>query len=111
MGTFVTIIATMKKTFEINEKLWVYPGKAAWHFITLPTDVGQEIDFYFGHQKKGWGSLPVHVTIGQTTWKTSIFPDKKSGSYVLPIKAAVREKESLQAERVVTLSLEVDTLY
>jgi hypothetical protein len=44
---------------------------------------------------KGWGSLPVEVTIGKTTWKTSIFPDSKSGTFILPIKAVVRKKEEV----------------
>lgn len=57
--------------------------------------------------KRGWGSLPVMATIGKTTWKTSIFPDKKRGAYLLPIKAEVRKKEEIEKDDMVALLLEV----
>lgn len=85
----------MTREYTLTAKVWLWPGKAGWHFITLPQDASKDIDFYFAHLKKGWGSLPVEVTIGKTTWKTSIFPDKKSGSYLLPLKAVVRAKENV----------------
>lgn len=40
--------------------------------------------------RRGFGSVRVEVTVGPTTWCTSIFPSKESGSYVLPVKKAVR---------------------
>lgn len=99
----------MTKTFTISAKVWLYPGMAGWHFITLPKKTAEEINFYFAHVKRGWGSLPVLATIGKTTWKTSIFPDKKIGSYLLPLKAEVRKKESLHDGDTTTLSLEIKT--
>ena len=85
----------MKRSFSFTAKVWLYPGNAAWHFVTLPADVASDINYYFAHAKRGWGSLPVVATIGTTTWKTSIFPDKQSQSFVLPLKAAVRKSEQL----------------
>lgn len=99
----------MTKIFTVNAKVWLYPGMAGWHFITLPKKTADEINFYFVHTKRGWGSLPVLATIGQTTWKTSIFPDKKIGSYLLPLKAEVRKKESIHAEDTIIVSLEIKT--
>ena len=46
-------------------------------------------------------------TIGESTWKTSIFPDKKTNTYLLPVKVAVREKEQIKLSDVVSLSLEI----
>ena len=57
--------------------------------------------------KRGWGSLPVTVTIGKTSWKTSIFPDAKAGAYLLPLKADVRKKEKILASDTVSFSLEI----
>jgi hypothetical protein len=37
--------------------------------------------------------LRVQVTVGGSKWTTSIFPDSVRGSYVLPIKRAVRKAE------------------
>lgn len=45
----------------------------------------------------GWGSLPVTAVIGKTSWKTSIFPDKKIGAYLLPLKSEIRKKENIVA--------------
>lgn len=84
----------MKQQFKA--KIWIYPGgKAAWHFITVPKPISADIKKKHGKNARGWGSHPVSVTIGDTTWKTSIFPDNKSGTYLLPVKADVRKKEGL----------------
>lgn len=81
--------------YTFKAKIWLYPGMAAWHFITVPEEISKKIKNEFGDMARGWGSLPVKVTIGQTSWKTSIFPDKKLNAYLLPVKAEVRKKESL----------------
>jgi hypothetical protein len=72
--------------------IWLYQGKAAWHFVTLPKSISQEIRVLSFDKKAAWGSVRVNVTIGPTSWKTSIFPDTKAGAYLLPIKADVRKK-------------------
>jgi hypothetical protein len=96
-----------QQSFEITEKVWLYPGEAAWHFVTLPVDIADEINFHFGHLKRGWGSLPVLVEINNASWKTSIFTDKKSASYLLPVKADIRKKLKIKAGDTVVLSLTV----
>ena len=93
--------------YKMRAKVWLYPGMAGWHFVTLPQKRADEITERFGEMKRGWGSLRVAVTIGKTTWKTSIFPDKESGSYVLPLKAEVRKAEQIGEGDTVTFSLEV----
>jgi Domain of unknown function (DUF1905) len=35
--------------------------------------------------------------VGATSWRTSIFPDSKTGAYLLPVKKAVRVAEHLEA--------------
>lgn len=96
----------MKQKFKA--KVWLYPGgTAAWHFITVPKTISLEIKNKFGKNARGWGSLPVSVTIGKTTWKTSIFPDRKSDTYLLPVKKEIRAKESLDAGDSVSVSLTV----
>jgi hypothetical protein len=98
----------MNKTYNFQAKLWLYSSeKSSWHFITLPLEIAEEINFMFGNNKRGWGSLPVKVTIGTSVWKTSIFPDKKSGSFMLPIKASVRKEEGLIANEEIEVTLEI----
>jgi hypothetical protein len=97
----------MTKTYNLKEKVWLYPGKAAWYFINIPADISKEIDFFFSQHKRGWGSLRVKVTAGQTSWETSIFPDKKTGTYLLPLKAEVRKKEKIEENSLVAFRIEL----
>lgn len=49
--------------------------------------------------------IPVEVTIGRTTWTTSLYP--KQGGYLLPVKDAVRSAEGLAAAAAVEVTLRV----
>ena len=82
-------------TYAFTAELWEWEGKAAWHFVSLPEDVTDEIDERHGADAGGFGSVKVEVTIGSTTWHTSIFPDSKRGTFILPVKKAVRTAEDL----------------
>ncbi len=97
----------IKNHFKFKSKIWLYPGMAGWHFLTLPRKQSDEIKKVFGSIKRGWGSLPVTVTIGKTSWKTSIFPDKKSAAYLLPVKADVRKKENLSAGETIVFEVAI----
>ncbi len=75
--------------------LWPADGAGAtWVFLTLPEDVGEDVRLLSG-PPAGFGSVPVEVTIGATTWQTSVFPDRRRG-LVLPVKRAVRRAEGLE---------------
>lgn len=99
----------MKKVkYSIKGKVWLYSsGPTSWHFITIPKTMSDEIESRFCGLKKGFGSLPVKVTLGATEWKTSIFPDKTRGSFILPLKAEVRRKEEFGEGSTINLSIEI----
>jgi len=87
----------LKDIFNIQAEVWLYPGENAnWHFVSVPKEISAGVRERFGGRSRGWGSLPVTVMIGRTTWDTSIFPDKKSAAYLLPLKAAVRVTEGIR---------------
>ncbi len=94
-------------TFQFTSDLWRYEGEAPWHFVTLPEDVADDLDELVG-ERPGFGSVPVEVTVGSSTWKTSVFPDAKTGSFVLPIKRAIREREGLDVDAPVVVHLRHD---
>ncbi|RJQ29896.1 DUF1905 domain-containing protein [Candidatus Parcubacteria bacterium] len=115
-------------TYTMRAKVWLYPGPPAgggrWHFLTLPKRQSDTIRKTFGARVRELGlpagrqgSLPVLVTIGPTsprlrrasatTWKTSIFPDRKSGAYLLPLKAEVRKRERIKNGDTIVFSLRV----
>ena len=97
----------LKTEYRLRSKVWKYPGMAGWRFLTLTKSASASIKKDFGKRARGWGSLPVTVTIGKTTWKTSIFPDSQAGAYLLPLKANVRKREQINDKDSVLVSLHV----
>jgi hypothetical protein len=96
------------KTFTVTSTLWLYPGEAAnWHFLTVPKDISVELKSQTEGLRKGFGSIPVEVTIGETTWHTSVFPDSSSGTYLLPVKAKVRRDEDIYVDELVKFSFKI----
>ena len=85
----------VKTKFTMTSKVWFYSGRAGWYFLTLAKEPSSAIRKTFEPLTRAWGSLPVKATIGKTSWETSIFPDKKAGAYLLPLKAAVRRQEKI----------------
>ncbi len=90
--------------YEFATELWEYHGQGAWHFVTLPQDISEEIKSTT-EKMPGFGSVRVSVTIGKTSWKTSVFPDAKSGCYMLPVKKDVRKAENLVAGAHVSVTI------
>ena len=93
--------------YVFTEPIWEHSGPQSWFFITLPHDVTDEIDELTEGRQRGFGSVRVQVTVGATTWATSIFPDTRAGSFVLPVKKAVRKAEGLTDGDPVTVDLEL----
>jgi len=90
----------------IRAKVWIYKGNSPWHFVTIEKTVASEIKKQYMWPRRGFGSIPVNVTIGKTKWKTSIFPDKNK-TFVLPLKKEVRLSEDIKVGDNVKFSLEV----
>ena len=83
--------------------LWLHEG-GVWVLITVPEDISEDIRMLAG-PPRGFGSVRVEVTLGATTWRTSVFPDKPC--YVLPMKKAVRKAEEVDDGDIVEISLRV----
>jgi hypothetical protein len=90
--------------FRFSGELWEYEGEAPWVFVTLPTEVADEIAALVP-ERPGFGSVRVEVTVGSTTWRTSLFPDKVSASFVLPVKRQVRMREDLDIGQTVDVAI------
>ncbi|WP_246502303.1 DUF1905 domain-containing protein [Nonomuraea muscovyensis] len=92
-----------------DAELWIWDARRAdsWTFVSLPVEESEAIQDMTGGSRRGFGSLRVRVTIGGSSWKTSIFPDKRRGCYALPIKRTVREAEGLGAGDVASVTVEL----
>jgi hypothetical protein len=90
---------------EFSGELWHWVGPAPHYFVTVPEE---QCDFLKAASKfvsYGWGMVPVRARIGDTEWKTSLFP--KNGRYIVPVKASVRKVLGLEEGDTVSLRLAV----
>jgi Domain of unknown function (DUF1905) len=92
-----------------DAKLWRWDARRAdsWTFVSLPAGASAEIRDRAGGSRRGFGSLRVRVTIGGSTWTTSIFPGSGDRAYVLPVKRPVRAAEDLDVGDVATVTVEL----
>lgn len=75
---------------------WKYAGAGAWYFVSLPVKMAKEIRTALRQEEEGWGRLKATARIGNSEWKTAIWFDTKSNTYLLPLKAEIRKKEQLE---------------
>jgi hypothetical protein len=92
-----------------DAELWIWDARRAdsWTFVSLPAEASEEIRELADGRRRGFGSVRVKVTIGGSTWQTSIFPDGARGVYVLPVKRAVRRAEALDTGDVAAVTVEL----
>jgi Domain of unknown function (DUF1905) len=94
-------------SFEFAGPLWPHAGPDGWHFVTLPPGISDDIKGLTAGPRRGFGSVRVAVTVGATSWQTSIFPSRETGSYVLPVKRSVRVAEGIDVGDEVRAVVEI----
>jgi hypothetical protein len=92
-------------SLEFSGEIWHWRGPAPYYFVTVPAEEYESLREVSKWVTYGWGMIPVKARIGQTEWKTSLFP--KEGGYVVPVKDSVRKAEGLDEGDRVTVRLEV----
>lgn len=93
--------------FTFRAPLWLWKEGATWHFITVPEEPSAAIKHFAPEAKRGFGSVRVKVRIGTSEWRTSVFPSKEMGGYVLPIKKSVRTAQDLHVGDSADVTLEI----
>lgn len=88
-------------------ELWLWSGPATWVFLTVPEALADEVRIAALLAPRGWGSVRVEAESGGVRWRTSVFPDRNSGSYFLPVKAAVRKQLGVAAGDRLTVTLKL----
>jgi hypothetical protein len=94
---------------DFEAELWLWDARQAdsWTFVSVPAELSAEIrDRAAALPPAGFGSVRVAVTIGRTTWRTSVFPGR-DGRYGLPVKKSVRRAEGVESGDRVRVRLEV----
>ena len=79
----------------------------SWVFVDLPAEVADDIEDEADTTglRRGFGSVRVRATIGETSWETSLFPSAEQKTFVLPVKKPVRRAEGVEPGDVVAVSL------
>jgi len=95
----------MAMVIEFKGKIIYWRGPAPFLFVAVPENHSRDIKAISSIVTYGWGVIPVHVQIGKTEWKTSLFP--KDGRYLVPIRMNVQKAENLAVDDQVTLRLEI----
>lgn len=96
-----------KFEFAFVAKIWEWDGPQAWHFVSLPADLADFVKESFGHNARGFKSLRVEVKVSDVIWRTSIFPDSKRGTYLLPIKKDIRKRLGVEVGSRVTVGITI----
>lgn len=96
----------MKNVFHFEAELWEYGGQGSWFFVTLPETMAKNVREIAGN-KRAFGSVKVLVVLGKSKWLTSLFPDNKTSSFVLPLKKSVRSENSLEAGSKVSVAFSI----
>ncbi len=91
---------------EFTDAVFEWRGPAPYHFVRVPEDDALVIEDVAAAITYGWGMIPVAVTIGATTWTTSLWP--KDGSYVVPLKDRARNAEGIGLGDTVTVRLRIE---
>lgn len=75
--------------------------KATYHLVGF---TGDEAEALSGHalmqklefgKRRGFGSVKVTATIGETSWQSSVFPQDKQSKWILLISKKVMKAEDL----------------
>lgn len=79
--------------FTFTGEVVEWRGPAPFHFVRLPVEVGEDVK-EAARGLEYWGQVAVEAIIGGHRFTTALFP--KDGSYLLPLKAAVRRPTGLE---------------
>ena len=91
-------------------EIWIFTSEGSWYFVTLQPELADEIQARCVGKTRGFGSIKVQAQIGTASWSTSLFRDKKSASYILPLKKEVRLSQKLAAGQRIDVKFSLSDL-
>jgi hypothetical protein len=85
-----------KIEYEFSAEVWQYSSPGGWYFVSVPGKLAKEIRGNLQWQEEGWGRLRVIAKVGDNQWITSIWFDTRRNTYLLPLKAEIRNKSDIR---------------
>lgn len=102
----------MSETITATLTLRRWQGeKATYHLVSFS---GDEAEALCGHalmqrletgKRGGFGSIKVTAQIGDTAWKTSVFPQNKQSEWILLVSKKVMKAEDLAPDDEVSVNV------
>jgi hypothetical protein len=94
-------------TFTFTSKLWNPETMHAYVFVSVPVEHSEVIRELTEGLRRGFGSQRVRVSINDSEWATSIFPESATGRFLLPVKKAIREAQDIDVGDTATVTIEL----
>jgi hypothetical protein len=94
-------------TFSFTSTLWNPETMNAYVFASVPVDQSVEIRELTEGLRRGFGSQRVIVSINESEWATSLFPESATGRFLLPVKKAIRQAEGIDVGDTVSVTIEL----
>ena len=92
-------------TLEFAAETIEWRGPAPFVFVPVPPELCEEIRAVSARVTYGWGVIPASVTIGASTYQTSLF--SRNGGYLVPVKVVIQRAESVSVGQPVRVRLEI----
>ncbi len=90
-------------SFETTVIYW--RGPAPFFYAPVPADLVDQVRAAAKVVTYGWGMVPVEADVGGVVFTTALFP--KDGTYLLPLKDAVRRKTGVTAGDVIDVEMTI----
>lgn len=91
--------------YTFKAKVWQYESPGGWVFVSLPVDISGEIRTHLKSQEEGWGRMQAKAAVNGIEWNTAIWFDTKRKTYLLPIKADIREKTGIVKDQEIEVKV------
>ena len=102
----------MDETLKYTAPLIRWQGdRGTYHLVVLAGEPAEQISMHarlhrleYGRQR-GFGSVKVIARIGETEWKSSVFPQDKQSEWILLVSKKVMRAEDLAAGDEITVTV------
>ena len=92
-------------TLSFTSELIYWRGPAPFYFFRVPEKEALAISKIAAGVTYGWGVIPADITIKDEVFYTALFP--KDGSYLVPLKKAIREKLKIELGDIVKIKVTI----
>ncbi len=95
----------MMQKFFSNVVMVGQHGKGFYHYIHLPKKLSDEFFMVYQDRRRGFRSLKIKATIGDSSWQTSLF--LRDENYFLLLNSKVRKAEKITSGQTIKVGVEV----